>query len=58
MVECCVSPQRHHSAIFEKYSDRRYKRASSFVEKEMRHGFQVVDIATNSAATLIGFYEH
>jgi G2/mitotic-specific cyclin 3/4 len=37
--ECCENPQKHHAAVFEKYSDRRYKRASLFVEVEMGKGF-------------------
>ncbi|KUJ10048.1 uncharacterized protein LY89DRAFT_723858 [Mollisia scopiformis] len=39
MLECCESPQKHHQAVFDKYSDRRYKRASLFVEVEMSKGF-------------------
>ncbi|KAI2789564.1 G2/mitotic-specific cyclin-4 [Penicillium oxalicum] len=41
MLECCEDPQRHHQAIYEKYSDRRFKRASTFVESEIRSGFQL-----------------
>lgn len=41
MLECCEDPQRHHLAIYEKYSDRRFKSASTFVEKEMKGGFQL-----------------
>lgn len=39
IVECCESPQKHHSAVYEKYTDRRYKRASVFVQAEMDKGF-------------------
>jgi G2/mitotic-specific cyclin 3/4 len=39
MKECCENPSKHHSAVFEKYSDRRYKRASLFVQNEMAKGF-------------------
>ncbi|KAF2643991.1 hypothetical protein P280DRAFT_222837 [Massarina eburnea CBS 473.64] len=41
MVECCESPQKHHSAVYEKYCDKRYKRASVFVETELAKGFQL-----------------
>ncbi|EEP79950.1 G2/mitotic-specific cyclin 3 [Uncinocarpus reesii 1704] len=41
MLECCDIPQRHHPAIYEKYSDRRFKRASCFVESEILSGFQL-----------------
>lgn len=52
MVECCENPQKHHSAIFEKYTDKRFKRASHFVENEMKRGFQIMDVAANSSSGL------
>ncbi|CAI7643834.1 unnamed protein product [Penicillium viridicatum] len=39
LMECCENPRRHHAAIFEKYSDRRYRRASMFVEAELATDF-------------------
>lgn len=39
MLSCCEDPQRHHSAIFDKYADKRFRRASTFVESIMRKGF-------------------
>jgi hypothetical protein len=39
IMECCRNPSKHHSAVFEKYSDRRYKRASLFVQAEIEKGF-------------------
>lgn len=39
ITECCESPQKHHGAVYEKYTDRRYKRASIFVQTEMDKGF-------------------
>ncbi|TGZ80579.1 A/B/D/E cyclin [Ascodesmis nigricans] len=33
LVECCENAQEHHKAIFDKYTDRRYKRASIYVAK-------------------------
>ena len=44
MVECCENPQKHHAAVFDKYSDRRYKRASVFVQSEMDRGFVLPNI--------------
>ncbi|KAL2075148.1 hypothetical protein VTL71DRAFT_90 [Oculimacula yallundae] len=41
MLECCENPLKHHAAVFEKYSDRRYKRASQFVQAEMVKGFRL-----------------
>ncbi|KAH8599898.1 cyclin-like protein [Bisporella sp. PMI_857] len=39
MLECCENPQKHHSAVYEKFSDRRYKRGSLFVQTELERGF-------------------
>lgn len=44
MLDCCESPRRHHGAVFEKYSDRRFKRASLYVEAEMVRGFHLPPI--------------
>ncbi|KAF7714290.1 Uncharacterized protein PECH_000418 [Penicillium ucsense] len=41
ILECCEDPREHHQAIFEKYTERRFKRASTFVEQEILHGFRV-----------------
>lgn len=41
VLECCRSPQKHHSAVYEKYSDRRFKRSSIFVEQELAKGFKL-----------------
>ncbi|KAI4145238.1 MAG: hypothetical protein LQ341_002440 [Variospora aurantia] len=48
MVECCEDPRKHHAAIFDKYTDKRYKRASLFSETEMRRGFQIMEVNSNS----------
>ncbi|KAI4245672.1 MAG: hypothetical protein LQ352_006529 [Teloschistes flavicans] len=48
MVDCCEDPRKHHGAIFDKYTDKRYKRASLFAETEMRKGFQVANLECNS----------
>ncbi|KAJ5746341.1 hypothetical protein N7520_011523 [Penicillium odoratum] len=39
MLDCCENQQSHHQAIYEKYLDRRFKRASLFVENEVRASF-------------------
>lgn len=39
LLECCRSPQKHHTAVYEKYADRRFKKASTFVEEEVSKGF-------------------
>ncbi|KAL4807654.1 cyclin-like protein [Aspergillus unguis] len=39
MAECCEMPRKHHAAIYEKYTDKRFKLASLFVEAEMKKNF-------------------
>jgi len=39
ILECCENPRKHHSAVFDKYADKRYKRASTYVETQMLRGF-------------------
>lgn len=39
MIECCEQPHRHHSAIFEKYAERRFKEASTIVQEALDAGF-------------------
>ncbi|KAJ6036640.1 hypothetical protein N7540_000919 [Penicillium herquei] len=46
MLDCCQNPQSHHQAIYEKYLDRRFKRASLFVEGEMQRDF-TLDASTS-----------
>lgn len=41
IFECCRSPLTHHAAVHEKYSDRKYKRASIYVENEIKKGFSL-----------------
>ncbi|KAL1969709.1 hypothetical protein VTN77DRAFT_8262 [Rasamsonia byssochlamydoides] len=49
ILECCENPQKHHAAIYEKYADRRFKRASLFVEAELAKGFRIPDISKESS---------
>lgn len=39
LVECCHNAQKHHAAVFDKYTDKRYKKASVFVQGELAKGF-------------------
>lgn len=41
MLECCERPHKHHAAVFDKYCDKRFKRASIFVETEVANGFRL-----------------
>lgn len=45
---CCITAQKHHNAVFDKYTDKRYKRASTFVFTEMEKGFQVPGLPVTS----------
>jgi G2/mitotic-specific cyclin 3/4 len=45
MLECCQQPRTHHAAVYEKYSDKRYKRASMFVEAELMKGYALPAIS-------------
>ena len=41
LLECCDSPQDHHSVVYEKYADRRYQRAALFAEAQIAKGFGI-----------------
>jgi len=41
MLDCCEDARKHHMAVFEKYTDKRFKRASTYVETEVSKGFQL-----------------
>lgn len=41
IYKCCEDPEKHHGAVYEKYTDKRYKRASTFVRGEMAKGFKL-----------------
>ncbi|KAK5955653.1 B-type cyclin [Knufia fluminis] len=43
LLECCDDPRKHHQAVFNKYCDKRYKRAAAFVETEIQRGFVLRD---------------
>ncbi|KAM0285119.1 hypothetical protein ACHAQH_001547 [Verticillium albo-atrum] len=39
ILSCCETPHVHHAAVFEKYVDKRYKRAAEYVQVELKKGF-------------------
>ncbi|KAI4671154.1 uncharacterized protein J4E88_009187 [Alternaria novae-zelandiae] len=51
ILECCDNPQKHHAAVYEKYTDKRYKRASIFVEAEVSKGFSLPFVSRDSLAS-------
>lgn len=48
ILDCCGDPRKHHSAVFEKYSDKRFKRASTYVEGQMQRGFSLPKLPKGS----------
>lgn len=54
MVECCEEPKKHHGIVFEKYQDKRFKRASIFVQGEIQNGFQLPAV---SRKTSLGYVD-
>jgi G2/mitotic-specific cyclin 3/4 len=52
ILECCENPRKHHSAVFEKYADKRYKRASTYVETQMLRGFALPKPVRGGAALI------
>ena len=51
LLDCCEDPRKHHNAVFNKYCDKRYKRAAAFVETEVARGFSVNDTYTSKVFT-------
>lgn len=41
LVDCLHEPETHHNAVFQKYGDKRFKRASTFVRNQMAKGFKL-----------------
>ncbi|KAI9676758.1 MAG: hypothetical protein M1829_002853 [Trizodia sp. TS-e1964] len=39
LMQCLEHPRDHHGALFEKYTERKFKRASLFVQAEMENDF-------------------
>jgi len=58
MVECCEDARTHHCAVYDKYTDKRYKRASSFAQGEMQKGFQVLEVASNISTAYASTYDN
>jgi hypothetical protein len=56
MMECCETGRKHHAAIFEKFSDKKYRYNALFVEDRINnHGFTLpLPEAFASSASLSG----
>ncbi|GJC88173.1 G2/mitotic-specific cyclin-4 [Colletotrichum liriopes] len=57
ILECCHSPHKHHLAVFEKYSDKRYKRAAEYVQTEISKGFTLPHRHSTGRASALDFGE-
>ena len=51
MFECCEHPRLHHAAIFDKYSEKRFKEAASVVQQEIENGFTLPSYAPPRRST-------
>lgn len=49
ILSCCDDPLKHHQAVFDKYGDKRFKRASYFVQSELDKGFSLPPITRTSS---------
>jgi len=49
ILECCQDPKKHHAAVYDKYTDKRYKKASLFVEGEIAKGFTLPSLKRDSS---------
>jgi hypothetical protein len=41
LLDCCQAARIHHRTVYEKYTDRRYKKSSVFVREQLAAGFQL-----------------
>lgn len=55
ILDCCQDAKTHHGAVYDKYSDRRYKRAALFVETEMDKGFRLPDVSGPATVATAAF---
>jgi Cyclin, N-terminal domain/Cyclin, C-terminal domain len=53
LLHCVENPLKHHAAVYEKYADKRYKRASSYVQIELQRGFVLPDPPMSSTRNVV-----
>jgi len=41
IFDCCQDARKHHSAVFEKYASQKFKKAATYVQAEIKKGFQI-----------------
>ncbi|KAI1262460.1 hypothetical protein F5Y18DRAFT_151336 [Xylariaceae sp. FL1019] len=57
VLDCCRHARNHHCAVYEKYSDKRYRRASTYVEEEIKKGFILPYQQRISMPLSVDFYQ-
>ncbi|KAI0157653.1 hypothetical protein GGR57DRAFT_500603 [Xylariaceae sp. FL1272] len=57
VLDCCHHARNHHSAVHDKYSDKRYRRASTYVEEEIKKGFTLPYQQRISMPLSVDFYD-
>ena len=58
IFECCDNAKKHHNAVFEKYQDRRYKRASAYTQETIARGFSIPSASRPSLPTVDNYPDH
>lgn len=49
LLDCCQAARIHHRTVYEKYTDRRYKKSSIFVREQLAAGFQLPIVSRGSS---------
>ncbi len=61
ILQCCQDPQKHHRAVYEKYSGPKYKEASTYVEREVQKGYTLnfpLTLAVEGASPMLEHNPH
>jgi G2/mitotic-specific cyclin 3/4 len=52
ILECCHIAEKHHFAVLEKYSDKRFKKCALYVKNQLQAGF-VLDPSPSPTASMV-----
>lgn len=39
ILECCTIAEKHHQAVLDKYSDKRFKKCATYVKSQLKSGW-------------------
>jgi hypothetical protein len=56
ILECCQKQREHHSAVFEKYTQKQYRKASIYVESELAKGFELPPVVKRESSLGVSGY--